>query len=370
MTEQVRVVDGDAPERPAAVPPGSNWLLFALGFAVGLGVAVVFLTSTGVTTPTATTADVVGVPITPPEETDPDIRGIGELVEGFPDAMVAMVEIEGRSLTHLLWPIGGPPVERPLPTGGIGMARFDSSGRWFAATTFVPDQEGSLLSVGIASSFAPLVSRVTSFAWHDSESGELAYTRVSEGEGSLWVVRANRRPVQVVGGLDPLARVSAWGEWGFVVRDPAANQMILYNPGGEHRAVLDGAAYGSHPSGWIAATDGELMLVSAGGGVSRLGTEIDAVGAVMNAEFSPDRSLVAVRGDQGLLVVDAGDGTVLRSVSVPGDNSDLTWSSDSRFVAILHFRGVVVVDAFTAEMTTLLGSRSVEAVGVIPLTGS
>lgn len=370
MTEQVRVVDGDVPERPAAGPPRSNWLLFALGFAVGLGVAVVFLTSTGVTTPTATTADVVGVPITPPEDTDPDIPGIGEVVDGFPDAMVAMLETEGRSLTHLLWPIGGPPVERPLPAGGIGMARFDSSGRWLAATMFVPDQEGSLLSVGIASSFAPLVSGVTSFAWHDSESGELAYTQVSGGEGSLWVVHSDRRPSQVVGGLDPMARVSAWGEWGFVVGDPAANQMILYNIGGEYRAVLDGAAYGSHPSGWIIAFDHELMLVSAGGGVSRLGTEIDVVGAVMNAEFSPDRSLVAVRGDRGLLVVDAGDGSVLRSATVPGDNADLTWSSDSRFVAFPHFRGVVVVDAASEAMVTVLGNRSVEAVGVIPLTGS
>ncbi len=370
MTEQVRVVDGDAPERAAHLPPGSNWLLFALGFAVGLGVAVVFLTSTGVNPPTGTTADVVGVPITPPEETDPDIRGIGEVVEGFPDALVAMLKTEGRSLTHFLWPIGGPPVERPLPAGGVGIARFDSSGRWLAATMFVQEEEGSVLSVGIASRLAPLVSGVTGFAWHDSETGELAYTRVSEGEGSLWVVHANRRPVHVVGGLDPLARVSAWGEWGFVVRDPTANQMILYNIGGEHRAVLDGAAYGSHPSGWIAASDGDLMLVSAGGGVSRLGTDIDAVGGVMNAEFSPDRSLIAVRGDQGLLVVDAGDGSVLRSVKVPGKNPDLAWSSDSRFVAILQTRGVVVVDAFTAEMTTVLESRSVEAVGVIPLTGS
>jgi hypothetical protein len=369
MTEQVRVVDGDAPERTTAVPPGSNWLLFALGFAVGLGVAVVFLTSTGVNSPTATTTDVVAIPTTP-EVADTEIPGIGELVEGFPDALVAMVELEGRSLTHLLWPVGGPPVERPLPAGGIGMARFDSSGRWFAATTLVPDQEGSVLSVGIASSFPPLVSGVTSFAWHDSQSGELAYTRVSEGAGSLWVVHANRRPVQVVGRLDPLVRVSAWGEWGFVVWNPVSNQMTLYNPGGEHRAVLDGAAYGSHPSGWIVASDGELMLVSAGGGVSRLGTDMDNVGAVMNAEFSPDRSLIAVRGDHGLLVVDAGDGSVLRTVRVPGDNPDLTWSSDSRFVALVHFRGVVVVDAFTAEMTTVLGSRSVEAVGVIPLTGS
>ena len=193
MTEQVRVVDGDAPERPAAAPPGSNWLLFALGFAVGLGVAVVFLTSTGVNTPTATTTGVVGVPVTQPEDTNTEIPGIREMVDGFPDAMVAMVETEGRSLTHLLWPIGGPPVERPLPTGGIGTARFDTSGRWLAATTFVPDQEGALLSVGIASSFVPLVSGVTSYAWHDSESGELAYTRVFDGEGSVWVVHANRR---------------------------------------------------------------------------------------------------------------------------------------------------------------------------------
>ena len=372
MTEQVRVVDGDAPERTAAVPPGSNWLLFALGFVVGLGVAVVFLTSTGLNPPTETTTDAVGIPTAPPEDTDPDIPGIGEVIEGFPDAMVAMVGTQSRGLAHLVWPVAGPPVERPLPVG-LGTARFDTSGRWFASTTSVPDQRGNMLSVGIASSFIPLTFSVTSFAWHDSESGDLAYTQVSGDEGSLWVVPPNRNSMLVVEGLDPRVAVTSWGGWGFALQDPVEGHIVLYTADGELRSVLPGVAFGSHPSGWVLANDGGLMLVSAGGGVNRLDTDLGGYGGLLNAEFSPDRSLIAVRAEDALVVVDSDDGTPLLISEVRGNQPDLAWSSDSRFVFFPHpsRRGVLVVDLESESMTAVLRDRwSVAAVGVIPLTGS
>jgi hypothetical protein len=371
MTEQVRVVDADTPDRPSAGPPRSNWVLFALGFAVGVGVAVVFTTPGGVTTPTATTIDPIAPPEALPDQGEAPTPGIGEVVDGFPDALVALVETQSHSLTHLLWPVGGSPIERPLPSGADA-ARLDVSGRWLASTMSVPDQTGNVLSVGIASSFSPLTSGVTSFAWHDSETGDLAYTQVSEEEGSLWVVPPTRNAVLVVAGLDPRVAVSSWGDWGFALQDPVEGQIVLYTPGGEFRSVLAGVAFGSHPSGWVVAADGGLILLSAGGGVNRLDTDLEGVGEVMNAEFSPDGSLIAVRGDDALLVVDSDDGTPLLIFEGRGNQPDLAWTSDSRFVILPHFsgRGVLVVDLESGSMAPVLRDRwSVGAVGVIPLSG-
>lgn len=344
-----------------------------IGFTAGLATGVI-LTSTADFGAEAVSPDQVLAPSTTElvdgggaESTS---RGIWELVDGFPDALVVLMETEGHSLTHLLWPVARPPVERPVPAGSFGTARFDFSGRWLASTTAVPGDVGSTLSMGILSSFTPLVSGVTSFAWHDSEPGDLAYIRVSGEEGSLWTARPDRTSSLVVDGLDPSVTLSSWGDWGFALQDPVERRVVLFTPDGELRSFVDGVAYGSHPSGWIVVSDGELVLVSAGGGVSRLGTDLDAVGAVLNAEFSPDRSLIAVRGDEGLVVVDADDGSRLRNVELPASNPDLAWSSDSRFVLAPHFRGVLVVDSHTASMSTVLGGRSVAAVGVIPLSSS
>jgi hypothetical protein len=242
-----------------------------------------------------------------------------------------------------------------------------------ASTTSVPDQRGNVLSVGIASSFTPLTSGVTSFAWHDSESGDLAYTQVSGDEGSLWVVPPNRNSMLVVEGLDPRVAVSSWGEWGFALQDPVEGQIVLYTADGEFRSVLPGVAFGSHPSGWVLAYDGGLMLVSAGGGVNRLDTDLGGYGGLLNAEFSPDRSLIAVRAGDALVVVDSDDGTPLLISEVRGDQPDLAWSSDSKFVFFPHpsRRGVLVVDVESESMTAVLRDRwSVAAVGVIPLSGS
>lgn len=368
MTEQVRVVDAGAPERSPAGPPRSNWLLFVLGFAVGVGVAVLFTTPAGVSTPTETTVDPVSAPVAPPETGGLPTPGIGEVVDGFPDALVAMVETESRGLSHLLWPVSGSPVERPLPTAA-GPARFDVSGRWMASTNSVPDQRGSVLSVGITSSFRALISGVTSFAWHDSRSGDLAYTQVTAEGASLWVVPPNRDLTLVLEGLDPLITISSWGDWGFALQNPGAGEISLYTPDGEFRTSLSGIAFGSHPSGWMVAFDGELMLVSAGGGVSRLDVDLEPIGAVMNAEFSPDRSLIGVRGDSGLLAIDADDGTPRFLLEMPAVDSDLAWSSDSRFVILpsRRGRGLLIVHLESGSTTSVLRDRSVATVAVIPL---
>lgn len=371
MAEQVRVVDADAPDRSSSGPPRGNWVLFALGFVVGLGVAVVFTTPAGVTTPTATTVDAVGPPVDPPDDGESPLPGIGEVVDGFPDAIVALVETQSGGLTHLLWPVAGSPVERPLPAG-LGPARFGTSGRWIAGTTPVPDQAGSVLSVGITSRYTPLASGVTSFAFHDSEPAELAYTRASDEEAQLWVVPADRNSVLVVDGLDPNVAISSWGDWGFALQNPVEGQILLYTVDGQFRSVLPGVPYGSHPSGWVIAYDGGLMLVSAGGGVSRLDTDLEAVGGVIYAEFSPDRALIAVRGDRRLLVVKADDGTPLLSADIPGQDADLAWSSDSRFVLFPDFRGrgALVVAVESGSIHSVLRDKAVAAVGVIPLSHS
>ncbi|MGH8945127.1 MAG: hypothetical protein ACRDVL_03145 [Acidimicrobiia bacterium] len=114
------------------------------------------------------------------------------------------------------------------------------------------------------------------------------------------------------------------------------------------------------------------MLVSAGGGVSRLDTDLGAIGRVTYAEFSPDRTLIALRGDRGFLVVNADDGRAILTSNIRGEDADMAWSSDSRFVFFPDFRGrgVVVVDLESGSIDTVLHDKPVVAVGVIPLSHS
>lgn len=370
MPDQVRVVDGDAPETRVSEPPRRGWVLFLLGFLVGVGAAIVFVTPSVPAGPSLTTIPEAIVTPSDPAVEEAETPGIGELVAGFPDGLVAVLEEEGRGLTYLLWPLARAPVTRSLPGGSFGVVRFDSSGRWIASTTDVPDREGTLLSMGITSSFRPLVSGVTSFAWHDADPGTLAFTQVAEGTTSVWATRPDRRPFPVIDGLPDLVTVQSWGEWGFALQDPGSTQILLYNGSGEQRATLSGVAHGSHPSGWIAAFDDDLMLVSAGGGVSRLQVDLAPPGAILNVELSPDRSKVAVRGEDGLLLADADTGQALEFHPLRGQNGDLAWSSDSRFVIMPDSRGSLVVDTETESMETILGNQTVSAVSVISLTGS
>lgn len=369
MAGDVRVVEDGVEQRRPPSGSVSSWVWLVTGVAIGLGIGVVFFTPSG-SNETGQVADVGPPAIAPIDEEDQP--GIAQAIPGFPDALVAVSETYTGSLQYALWPVAGELVERPLPAGDFGEVRFDSSGRWLALTTDLPESDGALLSVGNPATISPLVAGVTSFAWHDSYDGVLAYTQEVEGEWLLSVVKANRNPEVVVRGVGIDGRVIAWGDWGWAVQDDTAEEVVLFTSSGDLKTRQQGTVFGSHPSGWIVVVEGDrVSLVSGGGGVQRLDISLGAVGDVVAAVLSPDADLIALVGSQGIKIAPVdGEGEV---VVVPRtfDEDQVTWSSDSRFLVVPAARGVLIVDTGGGSLlSTALATSDVKAVAVIALSGS
>lgn len=370
MASDVRVVEDGLEQRPPVRRPASAWVWLVTGIAVGLGFGVVLFT------PSTTDVDereaaATAPPIAPIEEVA-NPRGVADVIPGFPDALVVVTGDDGQNLNHILWPLAGDEVTRPLPVGDFGHISFDASGAWLAISTEVPDAEGFVLSMGKPAAVKPLAFGVTSFAWHDSEAAVLSYTQLVDGEWLLWVVGPNRVPELVIRGISPKSRVLAWGDWGWAVYELAEEGGVwLLNDSGQVRATKPGFAYGSHPSGWVVIiNEDDVRLVSSGGGVKGVDMVVDSVAPVVAASISPDRKTLAVLGSSGLKVASLdGEGQVIqlpRSFGV----AQLAWSSDSRFVLVPATRGVVVVDTEGGKSQLVLSSYVVRALGVIPLSGS
>lgn len=361
MAEQVRVVDVETAERPPSATPRSGWALFALGVAVGLGAAIVFVTPTG-SSPTPTSgAGEMAPPIT---SEDPEVPepGISEVVEGFPDALVAIGRSAGSSLTHLLWPYAGGLNTSPMAGGEE--AAFDSSGRYLALTAQVPGADGVVLSMGRHNQIRNVAAGVTGFSWHDSRPGVLAFTTVSEGAWQLATVTSSFQPEVLMESESDIGRIAAWGDWGWALQ--SGTEVTLLTTNGELKDTEPGTVLASHQTGWLFLEDNGPKLVSAGGGVIILQTEL-AVGSPRAAVFSPDGSRLAVAGPRGVSIVNL-DSEAIETLDVPADT--LGWSSDSRFLLAASGIGVTVLDGEEKSVQRILREHSVLTVAVVPLTGS
>ena len=363
MSDEVSFVDddseGDEHPNERSVP----WAWLGAGVALGLAVGILFLGPAVGGEPEP--AGVTNSPLLAESPEDPP--GLDDALPGFPDALVSVVQRDGRTLDHVIWPLRGPSVKRPLPVGDFGDSGFDVSGRWLALTTLVPEDGTSLLFVGQAPNVAPLAYGVTGFAWHDSRAASLAYTRQVEGESQLWVVGSDRQPRLVAAGAD-LGPVAAWGEWGFALQ--VGEGLLLLNGRGDLKDWESGTVLDSHPSGWLLVVDQlGLKLVSAGGGVRRLRIATE-LGEPLAGLISPDFERIAIVASDGLLLS-----------PIDGEPEDemffephfrylhgaLVWSSDSRFVLIPTFRGIYVVGVDPSFIPrAVLDDRLIRSVGLIP----
>lgn len=342
MTESLQVVEDGAIPGPPSPSSRPSWLIALLGFVVGLGLGVLVVQpdpgSEPVSAPaTSTTLDGEAASTTIAE--DFEAQGVSTAVPGFPDAIVAIARNSGSSLDHVLWPISGDVIVRPM-TGGQ-QVKLDVGSQFIAMSEEVADEEGDLLSLGRFNTIRPLTTGVLSHAWHDSTIGSLAYTAGS-GEGSaLYMVRADLVSIPVAEFETPDVTLVGWGDWGWALQQ-TPDEVALLNPEGVFKDTESGVALATHASGWVFVMDGdEAKLVSAGGGVRRLDAAFD-VGTVRNARFAADASRVAVAGTSGVEVLDLETGAIvtLGVFSAPS----LAWSSDSRFVVVPTASGVVIFD--------------------------
>lgn len=361
------VFEDGVEERSSQPRSGPRWALVVV--SVGLGFAMGTLVSTdadpGSEVPTTATSVV-------DEPAAPESAGVSAVIPDFPDSIVAVGggigagfggfghQVRGVEIWH--WPSDGPLVTRGITDGED--VRLDATGQFVAVTEPIPGLQGYLLSMGRFNRIRAVRAGVTSFAWHDSRSGVVAYTTEDDGGWQLYRAARTLVPQTVLDGRFESGSVMAWGEWGYAIQIED-NRVALVNGEGEFKDFEAGKAYASHESGWVFMTDHDLKIVSAGGGVRRFIPLSDELEPLSAASFSPDASKVAMAGRFGVVVLDRESEEIIELS--PGFPADwVTWSSDSRFVLAPAESGVFVHDLETGETHQVLTGRSVDAASVFP----
>jgi hypothetical protein len=338
--------------------------ILILGFALGLGFGSLLDPRSGVDP----AAEPQTLPTTPEEET-PDAQapsGLAEMVPGWHDSLVAIADSHTGVLHHVLWPASGEPRESAMAGGESPL--LDAGGQMIAQTAPSTDQVGDILSWGRFNLLSPVAAGVTSYAWHDTESGRLAYTTRSNEVWSLWEVEPTGSSALVVSEAGGEGRLTTWGEWGYAIQT-SGPQVRLLTRDGALKDVHPGTAFGSDGSGWIAVAGDRIELVSSGGGVRGVDVPLEVLGVVHDAGFSPDGGSLAILGSDGLVVTPtADDGRVLRFEG--GSEGFVDWSTDSRFVILPAVRGLYVQDLAAGIRRLVLDSYSVLEAGVARGPGS
>lgn len=356
MSSDAMVVEDGVDETTPEPRPRSGWALVGIGFLLGLALGTVV----SLPGPSTSSAEQSDSTVIPEEDLSPENSGIGEVVPGFPDTLVAIsdglgVGLPARSgLEHLLWPVRGASVTRTMPPGRDVVV--DVTGDYYAMSTPLPDREGLLLSMGRINDVRPVRTGVTSYAWHASAGGTLAYTIDDDDGWHLYTTTPGSAPEEVDTSGYPRGTVVAWGDWGYVIQ--SSDDTVLLTASGEFKGIERGRAIASHPNGWNLVVGDRAKLVSSGGGI-RLLDLAEHGGSLSAAAFSPDGRRVAVAGDRGLFVYVLDDEA---SVSLAAEASHwVIWSSDSRFVIASADSGIAIHDVETGESYQVLVGRNVVA---------
>lgn len=351
------VTEDGVEERISRPRPRPPWILVVV--SVGLGFAMGTLVTSDADPVSEVSTTVTSVV---DEPRAPESAGVSGVIPGFPDSIVAVGGGIGAGVEVWHWPSGGPLVTRGISDGED--VRFDATGQFVALTEPIPGLPGFLLSMGRFNSIRAVRSGVTSYAWHDSRSGEMAYTTEDDGRWQLYRASRTLVPDTVLDGRFDMGSVVAWGEWGYAIQI-ADDQVALVNGEGEFKDFEAGKAYASHETGWVFMTDKDLKIVSAGGGVRRFMPLPDQLDPISAASFSPDGSRVAMAGRFGVAVLDRDAEELIELL--PGFSADwVTWSSDSRFVLAPAQSGIHVHDLESGETHQVLTGRSVVAASVFP----
>ena len=365
MANETHVVeDGVMTSSPAKAATRPAWLLGVLAFILGLGLGVIVVGPTPNSVDRATdsnlaTAIVESEPIV--EVDDLESPGVTGAIPAFPDTLVAVADTMGSAFKHLMWPLNGELRVMAIP-GGQNVS-LDASAIFFAVSDELPGLDGWLLSMGRFDIIEPVSAGVTSYVFHDAESGALGYTVLAEDGARLLSVRSNFEASNVAFLESPEAVVKAWGDWGWAIQD--GEQIQLLTPDGAPKDTERGVALTSHPSGWVFVVEGDAVkLVSAGGGVSRISTEL-TVGSIRHAAFSPDGERVAICGDQGVEVVHVDDGQKQSLSGFP--TSHVSWSSDSQYVLASSSAGVDVHDVDEDRSYPIFRTHAVRVAGAMAL---
>ncbi len=356
MTATLDVIEDGVEDLVQPRPSRLRWLPITLSFIAGLGLGIITLGSEQQAVQGERTDELAAA-----TDRDGPAIGIAVAVPGFPDSVVAIAATENSALDRVLWQARSAPTTRAMADGDNVV--LDSGAEFIALSSTVPGLDGSLLSMGRFNLIRAVSAGVTSYAWHDSENGQLTYTIESAGHTTLFTVNFRGLKDEIPWVDEVGAHIAAWGSWGWAVQS-TPDRITLLAPDGEFKDVEPGRVLASNHEGWILAMEGaEPKLVSAGGGVKRFATGAD-FGIVASAHFSPDGSSVAIAGSKGIAVLDRSSGEA-DSIS---DNSTtwVSWSSDSRFLLSSATTGFVVHDLKTGAAKTVLNNYAILTAKAVP----
>lgn len=373
------VVDGKS---ASTVPSrsSSNWGFLAIGFALGLGLALLVSNSVGQTpeepSELGSASDGTTTTIATPLS-----AGIAETIPGFPDGLNVLISPgQGRALEVLTWPRDGAAVYRSIALGDLDLAgtpSFDSSGQFLAAVTSSLDAVD--LHAGRTNNFSVVAPSVTGFTWHDSMAGRLAWS-VRDGESlQVWLSDAGSNPEPLLSGIVQGESVSALGDWGVAIGlggSTVEDVTHLYSLSGDEIATIAGRVIASHPSGF-------LLVEEATGGAARV-VRVDVsigvvedVGALDTSElrggvpiggsFSPDADMVAISGFAAVAVYQIGSDDPPQVYPIRAGSVAVRWSSDGAYLLVSGFRGVAVIEIATGEITSILELETTRTVSPTPI---
>lgn len=329
---------------------------------MGLALAVVVLVAGGVILATSgpTTVTTVSVPDelpSAPETSTPPVvvaKTLGELVPGFQGQIRGAAIGESSQPLAWTWASGdAAPRIVSLPGVGTGQGAWDATLERFAAISTVP-AGGPALYFGPPADIRLVTNGVTSFAWHDSRPGEIAYMLEPQADGltELWRslpvssdLRSRTFTSTRVTRLQFDAQLVAFGDWGFALTD-FSNQLDR-----ELLITLDpeGGLIAQAPLEFLDSEPGGRMLVASN--VGEEGPEL----AIIGPDLGPAEALLLLEATDGVLSPSAGwvaryakEGSVLALSQLGGpqrfslelgvgDAEPMHWSADLRWVLLVGF---------------------------------
>ncbi len=260
---------------------------------------------------------------------------------------------------------------------------FDASGRWLAATSLsrLAGVREVLWVAPVGGAFEPVAIDVVGFAWHDEQTGQIAWT-TDQRETIFSIDFENAAESEADKGLELQARgaLSGWGDWGFSVRTsfrvPAS---ALIDPSGDVVAEEIGGAYvGRWHDGRLLFSGGRSGSTFIDGATWSVESVpfVDSDDVVWTLTAAEDQTavLIADRGVRGTpfdgSVVVSRDGATGSMVASASAYTRLAWLGDAMVFAEqdvlgepepLHGSSVTVVTAaggrFDLSLPTLFDGR-------------
>jgi hypothetical protein len=158
--------------------------------------------------------------------------------------------------------------------------------------------------------------------------------------------------------------LTAWGDWGYAVQD--GEDVVLFADG-EITTVARGRVLDSYSTGLLAVDDGGLVLLESGGEIREIG-EMTAE-PILAAGFSPDGARIALLSVEGLHLVSLEEAVVSTPVTARPGVGQVVWSSDGRYVLYPGLRGIIVVDAGDGTMRELMSEDIFTGLAVLDFEG-